>query len=1034
MTLSALKQRYNARANDITKDYVLASAGAGFIPLPLIDLLLISSIQLKMIHALSRLYGVPFSKHLAKRLIVALAGGGVALYATRFPASLLKAIPVVGTIAGAISVAALGAASTYAIGQIFKRHFSRGGTLQDLDPEAMQAAYQAKLRQGGKITKKLKPQKGKKRDKKSTQTTTDSGKKPFYKRWWRKKHSQQSAPIVNQDATPATHNETTLTQSSQPIDEPTTSSAEPHIQPSSSSSPPPPPLLTVPSSQRLDIEPHKHHSRLGFPIFTLLIVTSAILVFLALGTLVLHDRIIAPHYPNLHEYIHTHILPAEHTIYVAAISPMTGNNAINGEEMRKGVQLRIDEINKKGGIHGKYVKLLHYYDENLPEKAADIAREVAKNEKVLAVIGHYTSPTSLAASTVYQVHGIPAITGTATVDELTQNNEWYFRIIFNNKLQASLAANYLYKVLEQHQVEVIYNHDAYGKSLAQHFVNTAKAIGLKVNAEWETDASSESIKQVVSHLTQILESADNEDRHGIFLATHASEAASIIKALHPFKDRLVFLGGDAVASIGFEQAMQQYPQEKTMPGYYSDNVYTISPFLNGLASRHAQSFRLNFWSHYQAEPSLGSAMYYDAATVILQAIENTQPWQASGIQAQRAAVKEGLWEFADVETAVEGVTGYNYFNTNGDVVKTIPIGVYRKGRLMTALEQFQPFSGLEDSNSLDLFEAALDNQVISLDGYLMRRARIVYTGMHFNEIEVLDSRHDAFNADFYLWFRFQDKAFSDTNLNFSTLYAFIEPLGTPIIDQTTTTERDAIVRTYRVKGTFKYTPNYQQYPLDTQVLPINFHHRELTRDRLIYVIDAIGMGLGDRNGSAMINHLRRHQLFTTNDWTLSKGFFFQNLRIYDTSLGLPARFLNERPLEYSQFNAVIEIKRQFHSVMIKHLLPAGLMVLLGYLTFFLPMTSLPMRILLGVGILLMTAIFHLQMNLGIPNVSYPVFLEYMYYLGYILAIFVILMAAIINHKYKHGHAKNICDVRRLNMLGKLLYPVIILVWMAIVLE
>ena len=48
----------------------------GLIPVPLLDLAAISLVELKMIHSLANLYGVPFSRGAAKSIIGALIGGG----------------------------------------------------------------------------------------------------------------------------------------------------------------------------------------------------------------------------------------------------------------------------------------------------------------------------------------------------------------------------------------------------------------------------------------------------------------------------------------------------------------------------------------------------------------------------------------------------------------------------------------------------------------------------------------------------------------------------------------------------------------------------------------------------------------------------------------------------------------------------------------------------------------------------------------------------------------------------------------------
>ncbi|HTE39534.1 MAG TPA: DUF697 domain-containing protein [Steroidobacteraceae bacterium] len=125
----------------IVNSYMGWSAGAGLIPLPLIDLAAISGVQLKMIHSLSKFYGIPFSRDAAKSVIGALVGGGSSTVLAAPAASLLKFVPVVGQIAGALTEPALAAATTYALGKVFIQHFETGGTFLNFDPEAVREYY-----------------------------------------------------------------------------------------------------------------------------------------------------------------------------------------------------------------------------------------------------------------------------------------------------------------------------------------------------------------------------------------------------------------------------------------------------------------------------------------------------------------------------------------------------------------------------------------------------------------------------------------------------------------------------------------------------------------------------------------------------------------------------------------------------------------------------------------------------------------------------------------------------------------------------
>jgi len=131
-----------AAAMRLVREYMGWSTGAGLIPLPLFDVAAIVLVELKMVHSLADLYGVPFSRSAAKSVIGALVGGGGTYILAAPVASLVKAIPVVGTLAGAITEPAIAAAATYALGKIFIQHFESGGTLLDFNLRTARRQYE----------------------------------------------------------------------------------------------------------------------------------------------------------------------------------------------------------------------------------------------------------------------------------------------------------------------------------------------------------------------------------------------------------------------------------------------------------------------------------------------------------------------------------------------------------------------------------------------------------------------------------------------------------------------------------------------------------------------------------------------------------------------------------------------------------------------------------------------------------------------------------------------------------------------------
>jgi uncharacterized protein (DUF697 family) len=139
------------RANDIIKNHVGFAASAGLLPFPMADLAAVTAVQLNMLRQLAKLYNVSFTENLGKNFITAIAGSSIA----RLGASLIKAIPGVGTVIGELSMAAMAGGSTYALGNVFSNHFAKGGSFEDFDLTKSKKVYEEELKKGKAVVNEV---------------------------------------------------------------------------------------------------------------------------------------------------------------------------------------------------------------------------------------------------------------------------------------------------------------------------------------------------------------------------------------------------------------------------------------------------------------------------------------------------------------------------------------------------------------------------------------------------------------------------------------------------------------------------------------------------------------------------------------------------------------------------------------------------------------------------------------------------------------------------------------------------------------
>jgi branched-chain amino acid transport system substrate-binding protein len=739
----------------------------------------------------------------------------------------------------------------------------------------------------------------------------------------------------------------------------------------------------------------------------------------------------------------TYFFPKE-TLYLAVVGPMS---TPNGEAMVQGVQLALKQINRESNIHGKRIELLKFDDNNDPNLAKEKAAEVV-NGKAVAVIGHYASNASLAAADVYKQHGIPAVTGSATADKLTVGNDWYFRVIFNNTSQGALVANYVHNVLGYDKAYIFFDEDAYGSSLKEAFVSSARTIGLKIQEQWGfTSNNPNSFNQSRAKMTQVLK--DKAENSILFLATHSNEAAQTLIHLKHQRVDIPIIGADALSSKTFADKIKGEIKEKYQPGYYTDGVYLTTPFLSDLAGKRAIDFKQAFIEHYgndntpsttashfkrafiktyRNDPSTTAIIYYDAARVVLQALLAQTP--KGNLSEKRELLKENLLRFSDHNYAVDGVTGPIFFDKNGDTNKQIPIGVFEKGKPTVAWYQYWPRTWTVPKMIPKILKETLadvfEERLLKINGQFRRKAEVVYVGFEFNDISQLDTKEAIYMLDFYIWFRFKpdnDKVANPSGRFGGKLIEFVNivnptdgTLEKPDIEENFSVKFDerTITEIYRVKALFKGNFDFHHYPLDYQLLPLQLRHKNKTRDSLIFAVDSQGMRIGTH-----IEKLKRNNVFSIHGWQINNLSFFENIKETDSTFGMTKFFHSQHKLKYSRLNVVIEIKRYVVSFFWKNLFPTILLITMGYGIFYIK--TFGTQVTLGVNLILPTSVLHIRLSSELPTLPYFTMLEYVFYLIYFLAVYSLALVVLM-----HIHEKDEY-MELINRIGRISYPAIVLI-------
>src|SRR6266508_4623000 len=166
-------------------------------------------------------------------------------------------------------------------------------------------------------------------------------------------------------------------------------------------------------------------------------------------------------------------------IQVATVGPITGQYASFGEQMKRGAEMAVKDINAAGGVLGEQLVLNVGDDACDPKQAVAVANQMV-SKGVKFVDGHFCSGSSIPASKVYEEEGILQITPASTNPKFTDEGGWnVHRVCGRDDAQGTVAGNFLAKNYKGKKIAIIDDKTAYGKGLADETRKALNAAGGK---------------------------------------------------------------------------------------------------------------------------------------------------------------------------------------------------------------------------------------------------------------------------------------------------------------------------------------------------------------------------------------------------------------------------------------------------------------------------------------------------------------------------------------------------------------------------
>jgi branched-chain amino acid transport system substrate-binding protein len=231
--------------------------------------------------------------------------------------------------------------------------------------------------------------------------------------------------------------------------------------------------------------------------------------------------------------------PAGAEIVIGAAAPFSGPNAALGEQLRRGAQMAVDDLNATGGIRGERLALKFADDGCEPRKAVEVATGFV-SDKVRAVIGHYCSGASIPASKVYEKAGIVMISPASTNPKFTDEGGWnVIRLVPRDDAQAGIAAGLVLEKFAGRKIAVINDDSPAFSGLAQRFRQGLAARGV-------TPALSESFKAGTKDFKALAGRVAAAGAGVVYLTGSYVEGGLIARALRAEGSGAQIVSGDAL--------------------------------------------------------------------------------------------------------------------------------------------------------------------------------------------------------------------------------------------------------------------------------------------------------------------------------------------------------------------------------------------------------------------------------------------------------------------------------------------------------
>ncbi len=310
-------------------------------------------------------------------------------------------------------------------------------------------------------------------------------------------------------------------------------------------------------------------------------------------------------------------------IPIGEFASLTGTTASFGVSSHNGTVMAIDEINAAGGLFGKPLRLITEDDQSKAGEAATVVKKLISRDGIVALLGEVASSRSLEAAPICQQASIPMVSPASTNPKVTEQGDFVFRVCFIDPFQGTVLSKFsLNKGWKKIAILTDVKQD-YSVGLSEffkaHFVANG---GMIVNEQ----SYSSGDKDFKAQLTAIKASAPD----AIVASGYYTEAGLIALQARELQLNIPLLGGD-----GWDSPSLVEVGGKAVEGcFFSNHFSTEDP------APLIQDFLKRYRDKFNEEPGAMSALGYDSAMILVDAMKRAGTTDGRAVRDALAATKD----------------------------------------------------------------------------------------------------------------------------------------------------------------------------------------------------------------------------------------------------------------------------------------------------------------------------------------------------------------------------------------------------------